>query len=65
MVKPSITMAIIFLAVVSIAQMSRFFLQIEVRAGGVPIPPWWSLPASVFTGVLAIWLWLENRSKKR
>lgn len=63
--KPSITMAMIFLAVVSIAQMTRFFLQIEVYAGGILIPPWWSLPASVFTGVLAIWLWLENRRRNR
>jgi hypothetical protein len=63
--KPSITIAIIFLAVVSIAQMTRFLLRIEVWAGGILIPPWWSLPASVFTGALAIWLWLENRGRSR
>ncbi len=59
--KLSTITAVIFLALVSIAQLTRFFLRVEVSAGGTPIPVWWSLAAFLFTGGLAVWLWLENR----
>lgn len=63
--KPAVTVAVVFLALVSIAQLTRFLLRIEVQAGGFTVPTWWSLPACVFAGALAVWLWLENRKGGR
>ncbi len=59
--KPSIIVAVIFLLFVSIAQLLRFVLRIEVMAGTVEIPVWASAIAFAGTGALAIWLWIENR----
>jgi len=59
--KLSTITAVIFLALVSVAQLTRFLLRVEVSAGGTLVPVWWSLAAFLFTGGLAVWLWLENR----
>ncbi|MDO8722668.1 MAG: hypothetical protein Q7J31_10660, partial [Syntrophales bacterium] len=59
--KPAALVATIFLALISVMQLVRFVLQIQVTAGGIMIPTWLSAIACVFTGGLAIMLWLENR----
>ena len=61
--KPAAITTIIFLVLVSIAQLTRFSLQVEVKAGGVIIPVWLSFVAFLFTGGLAFWLWWESRKQ--
>lgn len=48
--KLSTITAVIFLALVSVAQLTRFLLRVEVSAGGTLVPVWWSLAAFLFTG---------------
>jgi hypothetical protein len=61
--KPALFVATVFLALISIAHLLRFVLQVGVTAGCIIIPLWISAIACVFTGGLAIMLWLENRPK--
>jgi hypothetical protein len=51
--KPIARIATIFLALVALAQFLRLILRVEVIAGGVTIPLWFSALASVVTGGLA------------
>jgi hypothetical protein len=57
----SLVAAILFI-LMAIAQLCRFFLQVNVVAGSVTIPLWPSLLAAVILVLLAVWLLLE-RSK--
>lgn len=59
--KPIARIATIFLALVALAQFLRLILRVEVIAGGVTIPLWFSTLASVVTGGLAALLWRESR----
>jgi uncharacterized membrane protein len=61
--KPVSLAVTIFLALVAVGQLLRFVFKVEVTAGGLTVPLWLSLVASVFAGALAIMLWLENRKK--
>ncbi len=60
--KPVSLVVTIFLALVAVGQ-SAIVFQVEVTAGGLTVPLWLSLAASVFAGALAVMLWLENRRK--
>jgi hypothetical protein len=59
--KPSITIAVIFLLLVSIVHLLRLIFQIKVMANTVEIPIWMSVPACIVTAALAIWLFIENK----
>jgi len=59
LVKPA-RLAMIFLALVAVAQLLRLVLRVEVTAGGVSIPLWASALACVVTGELSFMLWREN-----
>ncbi|MCJ7728527.1 MAG: hypothetical protein MUO27_01395 [Sedimentisphaerales bacterium] len=59
--KPSTTIAVIFLLLVSIAHLLRLIFQVKVTANAIEIPMWMSVPAFIVTAALAIWLWLENK----
>ena len=59
--KPVALVATIFLALVAAAHLLRVALQVEVTAGGMAVPIWMSMAASVITGGLAIMLWRESR----
>jgi len=61
--KPVSLVVTIFLALVAVGQFLRFVFQVDVKVGGITVPLWLSLVASVFAGALAIMLWLENRRK--
>jgi hypothetical protein len=61
--KPASLLATIFLAVVAVGHFLRLLLHLEVTAGGMTVPMWMSVIACVFTGGLAIMLWIENRRK--
>jgi len=59
--KPSIIVTVLFLLLISIVHLLRLVLQVKVTAGSVELPLWVSIPASVFTAGLAVWLWLQNK----
>ena len=59
--RPAARITTIFLALVALAHLLRLVLQVEVIAGGVPIPLWLSAVACVVTGGLAVLLWRESR----
>jgi hypothetical protein len=59
--KPSVTVAAIFLLLVSIAHLLRLIFQVKVMANTAEIPMWMSIPACVVTAALAIWLFIDNK----
>jgi hypothetical protein len=61
--KPASVLATLFLGLVSVGHLLRLVLQVEVTAGSLRVPMWMSLVACVFTGGLAVALWLENRRR--
>jgi hypothetical protein len=61
--KPVSIVVMIVLALIAVGQFLRFAFQVPVTAGGLAVPLWLSLAASVFAAVLAILFWMENRRK--
>jgi len=59
--KPATTIAVAFLFFVSIAQFLRFIFQVHIVAGGVTIPVWVSLLASIICACLAVMVWREHK----
>jgi len=59
--KPATTIAVVFLILISIAQLVRFIFQVHIVAGGVTIPVWVSLPASIVFACLAVMVWREHK----
>jgi hypothetical protein len=59
--KPSTTVTVIFLLVISIVHLLRLIFQMKVTAGAAEIPLWMSAAACIATAALAIWLWRENK----
>ena len=59
--KPATTIAVVFLILISIAQLVRFIFQVHVIAGGIAIPVWVSLPASILFACLAVMVWREHK----
>jgi hypothetical protein len=49
------------LAVICILHAVRAAYLLPVMVGQTVIPIWMSLPAAIFTGVLAVMVWLEAR----
>jgi hypothetical protein len=61
--KPFTTIAIIFLALIAILQLTRFFQGWEVLINGVSIPTWVSGLAFVVAGGLAVLVWRESKRR--
>jgi len=59
--KPASLVATIFIALIAITHLLRLVLHIEVTVNGSPVPMWISLVALVFTGGLAVLLYLESQ----
>lgn len=59
--KPFTMLAIAFLALIAILQLTRFILGWPVSVDGVAIPPWVSAVAFVVAGGLAAMVWREAR----
>ena len=59
--KPFTTIAVVFLALIALAQATRFLLGWEVTIHGVVIPVWLSGIAFVIAGGIATMLWRESR----
>ena len=56
-------LAVIVLGAISIGHLLRLLLAVEVIVGGARIPMWMSGLGCVFTGGLAVALWLESHPK--
>jgi hypothetical protein len=63
--KPFTTIAIVFLSLIAIMQLTRFVRGWEVMINGVSIPLWASGIAFVVAGGLAAMLWRESRGSGR
>jgi len=59
--KPFTTIAIVFLSLIAVLQLTRFVRGWEVLINGVSIPVWVSGLAFVIAGGLAAMLWRESR----
>ena len=59
--KPFTTLAVAFLALIALAQATRFLLGWEVTIHGFVIPVWLSGIAFVIAGGIAAMLWRESR----
>jgi hypothetical protein len=58
--KPATMIAVVFLSLIAIAQLLRFIFQVHIIAGGVTIPVWVSLLASIVFACLAVMVWREH-----
>ncbi len=59
--KPAALVAAIFLSLVAVLHLLRLVFGVQVTAGGTEIPLWASVFGVVGPGVLALWLWREQR----
>jgi len=59
--KPFTTIAVVFLALIALAQATRFLLGWEVTIHGFVVSVWLSGIAFVVAGGLAAMLWRESR----
>jgi hypothetical protein len=59
--KPVATIAVVFLALISLVQLARFLLRWDLIVDGVMIPVWLSAVAAVIVGGLSVMLWRESR----
>jgi hypothetical protein len=60
-VKPFTTLAVAFLALIALAQATRFLMGWEVTIHGIVVPVWPSGIAFVVAGGLAAMVWRESR----
>jgi len=59
--KTSTTLAIVFLGLLSLLQLTRVLLGWSVIVNGVPVPIWASVVACLIAGALALMLLRESR----
>ena len=59
--KPFGAIAVAFLSLMAILQLTRLLVGWEVTVQGVAIPLWFSGCAFVLVGALAVMLWRESR----
>ncbi|HAJ26387.1 MAG TPA: hypothetical protein DCG53_03940 [Syntrophus sp. (in: bacteria)] len=59
--KPVTTIVVLLLIVISVAQLLRLILQVEIIAAGFYVPVWLSIFGFIVPAILALMLWRENR----
>ncbi len=59
--KPAALIATLFLSAVAALHVLRLVFQVQVTAGSLTVPMWPSVLAVLGPGVLAVWLWREQR----
>jgi len=59
--KPFTLIAVVFLSLLALLQLSRALLGWEVTIHGIVIPVWVSGVAFVIAGTIALMLWRESR----
>ncbi|PKN51346.1 MAG: hypothetical protein CVU55_11955 [Deltaproteobacteria bacterium HGW-Deltaproteobacteria-13] len=62
MKRPASLVAAILFFLMAIAQLCRFFLEIDIVAAGIEIPVWPSAAAAVVLIALGVWLLKERSS---
>lgn len=60
--KPATLLSFVLLVLIAVLHALRLAFRVDVVAGGIAIPVWWSAPALVFAAALAVGLWREHRS---
>jgi hypothetical protein len=61
--KPALLITTIFISFIAIGHLLRLVFHVEVTVGGAIVPMWMSVVACLFTGGLAVLLFMENRRK--
>jgi uncharacterized membrane protein len=61
--KASTAITVIFLLLVFLGHLLRLIFQVQVMVSTYAMPMWMSAAACIVTGVLAIWLWTDNRKR--
>ncbi len=62
--RPASIITTLFLCLVAAGHLLRLALSVPVTVDGIAIPVWASLPAALFTGALAFFLWREGRTQQ-
>ena len=62
--KPAALVAAVFLDLVATLHLVRLLLQVPIMVGGYEIPMWFSVFGVLGPGLLAAWLWIEQRSSR-
>jgi hypothetical protein len=62
MTRPTLIAAVL-LALVAVAHLLRMLLNMEATIGGVAVPMWVSVIATVVAGGVAILLWRDRRAR--
>jgi hypothetical protein len=63
--KSSTTITLIFLLLVSAANLLALIFQVKVTANTVEIPIWMHVLECIFAIVLASWLFIENKKQEK
>ncbi|MDE3246479.1 MAG: hypothetical protein KGN80_10345 [Acidobacteriota bacterium] len=61
--KSASCIATVFLGIVALAHLFRVVFRLNIQVGSFSVPPWMSLVAFLFCGVLAILLFKESKGK--
>ena len=59
--KPFTTIAVIVFAIICVFHILRIFLGWEADINHMVIPMWISIVGAVFSGLMAVMLWKENK----
>jgi len=62
--KPAALVATIFLDAIATLHLVRLLLQVQVTVGSYEIPMWVSILGVLGPGLLAVWLWIEQRRQR-
>lgn len=60
--KPAALAAALFLDAIATLHLVRLLFQVEITVGSYQIPMWFSVFGVLGPGLLAAWLWIEQRS---
>jgi len=59
--KPAALVAALFLDAIATLHLVRLLLQVQITVAGYEIPMWFSILGVLGPGLLAAWLWIEQR----
>ncbi len=60
--KPAALVTTLFLSVVAALHLLRLLFQVQLAVAGTAIPMWASVLGVLGPGMLAVWLWREQRA---
>ena len=59
--KPAALVTALFLDAIATLHLVRLLLQVQITVAGYEIPMWFSILGVLGPGLLAAWLWIEQR----